>query len=333
MKTLITFLFAAAIAGAVQAQELPTAKPLNPFAKGNAGGIAPSNSPSSPRKFTKPEEAFPAAVRACKISKAEHKVLAEGVEYMSAHLANLYGKVNDLYVIRIDLKVAKVRFAIHENAGTPVPFTTTRSAADKWGALAAVNGGFFTWKNKIPYYRHKVDGVVYKTESSGGSGIAFNNGGTDVFFGRITDEKLAAYDNVITGDWVLTGGKNGMGEPKPGGPAPRTMLAMAPERILYVMVVDGRQKGKSIGINYSEGAELMKMFGCTDGFFLDGGGSSTMVVRKRALSGSRHSGGTPTSKRGGETVLMNSPSDGNERKVLDHFLILDDLSAQKRPVK
>ncbi len=30
---------------------------------------------------------------------------------------------------------------------------------------------------------------------------------------------------------------------------------------------------------------------------------------------------------------MNSPSDGNERKVLDHFLILDDLSAKKRPLK
>ena len=33
----------------------------------------------------------------------------------------------------------------------------------------------------------------------------------------------------------------------------------------------------------------------------------------------------------GETVVMNSPSDGNERKVLDHFLILDDLSVAKRP--
>ena len=333
MKTLFTALFVSAVSGALLAQGLPAAKPSEPLTRTNAVGAASSGGPRPARKFTRPEEAFPEAVRACRISKAEHKVLAEGVEYMSAHLANLYGKVNDLYVIRIDLKVAKVRFAIHENAGTPVPFTTTRSAADKWGALAAVNGGFFTWEKKIPYYRHKVDGVVYKTESKGGSGIAFNNGSADVYFGHITDEKLAAYDNVITGDWVLTGGKNGMGAPKPGGPAPRTMLAMAPERILYAIVVDGRQKGKSIGINYSEGAELMKMFGCTDGFFLDGGGSSTMVVRKKALSGVRRNGSGPASKRGGETVLMNSPSDGNERKVLDHFLILDDLSAQKRPLK
>lgn len=329
MKTTLSLL-CAVIVGAAMAQELPKAKPFDPFSKRGAEGGA-SSGLSSPGRAAKPEEFFPEAVRACKISKAEHKVLAEGVEYMSAHLADLFGKVNDVYVIRIDLKVAKVRFAIHENSGTPVPFTTTRSAADKWGALAAVNGGFFKWENKIPYYRHKVNGQVYKSESKGGSGIAFNNEGTDIFFGRITDEKLAEYDNVITGDWVLTDGKNGMGAPKPGGAAPRTILAITPERVLHVMVVDGRQKDKSVGINYSEGAELMKMFGCDNGFFLDGGGSSTMVVRKKALSGTHGAGSA--AKKGGETVLMNSPSDGNERKVLDHFLILDALSSKTRPVK
>ena len=326
----IAFLLATAAAVTAFGQELPKAKPFDPFAKRTSESTAKPSAGSpfknSSGKKENAEDAFPEALRACKISNAVHKHLAEGVEYMSAHLGNLYGKVNDIYVVRIDLKVAKVNFAIHENSGTAVPFTTTRSAADKWNALAATNGGFFKWENKIPYYRHKVNGKVIKSEANGGSGIAFNNTGTDVYFGSINDATLEKYENVICGDWVLTNGKNGMGEPKPGDPAPRTMLAMAPEKILYVMVIDGRQKGKSIGVNYSEGAEVMKMFGCTDGFFLDGGGSSSMIVRKRALSGNKNSAGTSVSKKGGETVLMNSPSDGRERKVLDHFLILDALS-------
>ena len=55
---------------------------------------------------------------------------------------------------------------------------------------------------------------------------------------------------------------------------------------LYLCVVDGRQPGRSEGISLSELGTLMKQLGCTDALNLDGGGTSTMVMRD-ATAGSQ----------------------------------------------
>ncbi len=63
---------------------------------------------------------------------------------------------------------------------------------------------------------------------------------------------------------------------------------------LLIVTVDGRQPGYSEGMTLSEFAKFLLSLGCTDAMNLDGGGSTTMVVRGR---------------------IVNSPSDGSERKV------------------
>ena len=62
---------------------------------------------------------------------------------------------------------------------------------------------------------------------------------------------------------------------------------------MLLAVVDGRQES-SIGCTLEEFAELLVKFGAQQAVNFDGGGSSEMVV-------------------GGE--ILNSPSDGSERKV------------------
>ena len=77
------------------------------------------------------------------------------------------------------------------------------------------------------------------------------------------------------------------------GRAPRTGVAVLPNRHALLAVVDGRQEA-SIGATLEEFAELFVKYGAKEAVNFDGGGSSAMVV-------------------GGE--LVNSPSDGEERRV------------------
>lgn len=88
--------------------------------------------------------------------------------------------------------------------------------------------------------------------------------------------------------------------------APRTSIGVREDGTLIMCVVDGRQYQKGMyGVDGNELGSIMKAYGCVEAFNLDGGGSSTVVIR--------------TSE--GFKVL-NSPSDGNERNDSNCVLIV-----------
>ena len=82
---------------------------------------------------------------------------------------------------------------------------------------------------------------------------------------------------------------------------PRTAVGRLMDgRILFV-TVDGRQPGISVGMPLTELAALLLEFGATEAINLDGGGSTTMVIRNK---------------------IVNKPSDATgERPVSDAILI------------
>ena len=49
-------------------------------------------------------------------------------------------------------------------------------------------------------------------------------------------------------------------------------------KILYLLNVEGREE-KARGMTFSEVADMLLYFGCTDGISFDGGGSTAMSVR------------------------------------------------------
>jgi exopolysaccharide biosynthesis protein len=64
------------------------------------------------------------------------------------------------------------------------------------------------------------------------------------------------------------------------GPNPRTAVGVgANGRRLLLATIDGRQAGYSLGTTLRETAEIMRALGAHDAINLDGGGSTTMVVR------------------------------------------------------
>jgi hypothetical protein len=63
------------------------------------------------------------------------------------------------------------------------------------------------------------------------------------------------------------------------GVNPRTAAGVAADGGLLLVTVDGRQPGHSAGATLRQTAELLRALGAVDALNLDGGGSTTMVVR------------------------------------------------------
>ncbi|HEY5426330.1 MAG TPA: phosphodiester glycosidase family protein, partial [Candidatus Tumulicola sp.] len=87
---------------------------------------------------------------------------------------------------------------------------------------------------------------------------------------------------------------------------PCSGAAIAPDGRLFLIEVDGRQPSVSVGITRREFAALMRALGATEGMAFDGGGSSTMVARRLGDS---------------TTEMVNSPSDGRERRVANGVFV------------
>ena len=82
---------------------------------------------------------------------------------------------------------------------------------------------------------------------------------------------------------------------------PRTAIAKLKTGQILLVTVDGRQPGESIGMSLTMLADLLIEFGAAEAINLDGGGSTTMVIRNK---------------------LVNKPSDATgERPVSDAILI------------
>jgi exopolysaccharide biosynthesis protein len=82
---------------------------------------------------------------------------------------------------------------------------------------------------------------------------------------------------------------------------PRTAIARLKSGQILLVTVDGRQPGESIGMSLTMLADLLLEFGATEAINLDGGGSTTMVIRNK---------------------LVNKPSDATgERPVSDAILV------------
>ena len=90
---------------------------------------------------------------------------------------------------------------------------------------------------------------------------------------------------------------------------PRTMVGVREDGTIIFTTIDGRQISKGYyGASPVEQAALMQYYGCVQAYNLDGGGSTTIIIRQN-----------------GKFVVKNSPSDGNERSDGNCILIVADV--------
>ncbi len=88
---------------------------------------------------------------------------------------------------------------------------------------------------------------------------------------------------------------------------PRTAVGTKPDGSVVIMVVDGRQSTISNGASLADLADIFASMGCSEAINLDGGGSSTFVLKNSK----------------GEFVVENSPSAGALRAVANGFLVVE----------
>lgn len=101
---------------------------------------------------------------------------------------------------------------------------------------------------------------------------------------------------------------------------PRTMIGQKEDGTIVMAVIDGRQPSQGMyGATSCEMSALMSYYGCVDAWNLDGGGSSTMLVRKQGdwkiSSAYKDNDDCPW-------YVTNSPSDASERSDGNCILIV-----------
>lgn len=156
--------------------------------------------------------------------------------------------------------------------------------------------------------------------NSGQYAVVYTEAHNDVFAKHVFGESVdlvevpaGKYENCT---WVVGGydvivdnykvNKNCHTDNSGNANAPRTFIGFKEDGTGFLCVVDGRQSGYSIGITVNQEAELASVLGAQYALELDGGGSSTVIVRIND-----------------ELTLRNKPSDGSMRRVSNAILLVE----------
>ncbi|WP_010268493.1 phosphodiester glycosidase family protein [Paenibacillus senegalensis] len=184
---------------------------------------------------------------------------------------------------------------------------TTSEAGQRKGAVLAINGGGFARQDGLlyPLGITVVDGEIKTFYSTDLSFIGFDKEGKLVG-GDITTRQQIYDLNVMQGaTFVPSLLKDGEKLPIPSKwknkKEPRTLIGHFSNGDLLFIVIDGRQKGYSEGVTLEEAQDKLLEFKVRDAYTLDGGGSSAFYYNGK---------------------LLNSPSDGRERKLPTNFVVL-----------
>lgn len=189
---------------------------------------------------------------------------------------------------------------------------TTLSAAQRYGAAAAVNAGGFADDARTGK-RYPLSTTVMDGEYLFGFEPSFS----DLFFVGINDEgkliggKFTNKEDLdrlkpkFGASFVPILLKNGVSQPIPKkwqtSPrrAARTVIANYKHDHLLFLVINGNDGNGSYGATLEELQHKLKELGVVDAYNLDGGGSTSLVVNGKVL---------------------NKPSDGRLRPLATHFL-------------
>jgi exopolysaccharide biosynthesis protein len=222
----------------------------------------------------------------------------------------------------------------------PGPWQTTlatvRTVAQREQLDVAINGNLFATKSTItllgrttPYFPGNwatvvgwamSDGRLWSDQPAEASLIVDSSGRVRIGrFDRIPENAR----QVVSGSTLLVAGGRNIA-PR-SDITPRTAAGIDRDgHTLFLLVVDGRRPAYSAGLSLPQLADEMIRLGCNEALNLDGGGSSTLVMRDQKT---------------GDYRVVNRPSDGHdlliplslERPVADILGIRWNSHATTRP--
>jgi exopolysaccharide biosynthesis protein len=209
-----------------------------------------------------------------------------------------------------DATVVRSAFA-QDQFGLNITEDPSTIASDH-GAILAINGDYYGFRDTGIEIRN---GVTYRDEPVRDGLVFYTDGRIEIYDETTTsaDELLedGAWNTLSFGPAVLLDGAvpdgvedvevdTNVGNHSIQGDQPRTAIGVIGENHLVFLVVDGRDEGYSRGAGLPELGEILLDLGCTDGYNLDGGGSSVLIF---------------------DGEIQNRPSGGGERATSDILYI------------
>lgn len=230
-----------------------------------------------------------------------------------------------LWVVQVDVTDPRVRVRVVPGGADPDgpdgPYQTTLAPvsdiARREGLDLAFNASFFAvdktgpWEGK-GYTAGQPARAIGRTATDGRAWPAPERGDewpvlwVDAEGRARVDAPANVPDDapqVVAGNaWILREGRDAV--PTQGMMTvrhPRTAVGVSADgRTLTILSVDGRQPGVASGMTGQEMRDELLKYGVHNAINLDGGGSTTVVQRDRAV---------------GDVRVLNRPSDGRERPV------------------
>jgi exopolysaccharide biosynthesis protein len=225
------------------------------------------------------------------------------------------------YVMRIDLKAPGISFITTPRdtafgppvvGGNAVVSEPISQFAAEHGVRIAINANFFSpCCDAFPEPKDVIGLDVSQgqivapatTNPLDSEAVLAVTRDNDAVIDQSPNINLATTWTAIAGSAIIV--QNGVDisasspdEGDPGDPNPRTVVGLSKDhRFLYLVIIDGRVTGYSIGTTNEGSAQFMLALGCDSALNLDGGGSSEMVRAD-----------TP-----GQPYIVNNPSGGAER--------------------
>jgi exopolysaccharide biosynthesis protein len=232
------------------------------------------------------------------------------------------------YVVSVDLSDPRVHLKVLRGSGdahlTP-PWETrlmpVSQMAERDGTSIAVNGNLFMagggpwiFGRRDPYFPGNAalvcgwamsDGEVYSPNPRDRNwpSLVVNDRG-EVAIGRFRELPADAREVVSGIVQIVTDGRDtAVAETSPSSlaqPAPRTAAGIdRAGKTLILFVADGRRPDYSVGITHHRMAQEMLARGAWNAIALDGGGSTTLVMRDKQ----------------GKIQVINHPSDGHDLPI------------------
>lgn len=205
--------------------------------------------------------------------------------------AELFGTMQSISVIRYPEK--RLRMRIVNDPGPEADSTSALAIRHK--ALGAVNGSYFNVKTLEPvtYVKEnrKVEGKTTNRETFRTDGLlAIRGRKVDIIRCdtlNYDDATKRCTDVLASGPVLLIDGWEARDE----WPAesfytkrhPRTLVGTTNDGWVYLVVIDGRTKGKADGATIHETARIARLLGLDNAINLDGGGSSTLWARPEGV--------------------------------------------------
>ena len=207
--------------------------------------------------------------------------------------------------LRLDSRKVSLTMGI-AGEGVPARETVPR-IAERTGAIAAVNAGFFSMTEGHPSGLLKKDGMLLGGTSRPRGAVAFvtRNGATHVLFDRVTAGNdgyrtrmgtsrrdwsraphavggagLLLFNGRTLQDWTVERIAAGFDTTR----HPRTLIGVDASGAIWLVTVDGRNPALSLGMSFSELQALSGRLGLRSALNLDGGGSTTMVVQGKVVN-------------------------------------------------